>query len=126
MGLVAHCTWDLPGPGSEPVSPALAGGLLTTGPPGKPLAFGVSVQQTKALGSPHRPINCPSHGHVRAFGGPEGSVDVGAGRERDSGSQETGCETWIYHLRLWANGLTLLEPLLFICYMKIIELTSCL
>ena len=60
------------------MSPALAGGLLTTGPPGKPLAFGVSVQQTKALGSPHQPINCPSHGHVRAFGGPEGSVDVGA------------------------------------------------
>ena len=29
--------WDLPGPGLEPVSPALAGGLLTTAPPGKPL-----------------------------------------------------------------------------------------
>ena len=28
--------WDLPGPGLEPVSPALAGGLLTTAPPGKP------------------------------------------------------------------------------------------
>ena len=28
--------WDLPGPGLEPVSPALAGGLPTTGPPGKP------------------------------------------------------------------------------------------
>ena len=28
--------WDLPGPGLEPVSPALAGGLLTTEPPGKP------------------------------------------------------------------------------------------
>ena len=27
--------WDLPGPGLEPVSPALAGGLLTTAPPGK-------------------------------------------------------------------------------------------
>ena len=27
--------WDLPGPGIEPVSPALAGGLLTTGPPEK-------------------------------------------------------------------------------------------
>ena len=30
-------TWDLPGPGLEPMSPALAGGLLTTAPPGKPL-----------------------------------------------------------------------------------------
>ena len=29
--------WDLPGPGFEPVSPALAGGFLTTAPPGKPV-----------------------------------------------------------------------------------------
>ena len=28
--------WDLPGPGSEPMSPALAGGFVTTVPPGKP------------------------------------------------------------------------------------------
>ncbi|KAJ8790669.1 hypothetical protein J1605_021267 [Eschrichtius robustus] len=28
--------WELPGPGIEPVSPALAGGFLTTVPPGKP------------------------------------------------------------------------------------------
>ena len=28
--------WDLPGPGLEPVSPALAGRLPTTAPPGKP------------------------------------------------------------------------------------------
>ena len=31
--------WDPPGPGLEPTSPALAGGFLTTAPPGKPLAF---------------------------------------------------------------------------------------
>ena len=29
--------WDLSGPGLEPVSPALAGGFLTTVPPGKSL-----------------------------------------------------------------------------------------
>ena len=29
--------WDPPRPGLEPVSPALAGGLSTTAPPGKPL-----------------------------------------------------------------------------------------
>ena len=29
--------WDPPRPGREPVSPALAGGLSTTAPPGKPL-----------------------------------------------------------------------------------------
>ena len=28
--------WDPPGPGLEPVSPALAGGFSTTAPPGKP------------------------------------------------------------------------------------------
>ena len=31
--------WDLPGPGLEPVSPALAGRFLTTAPPGKSLLF---------------------------------------------------------------------------------------
>ena len=31
-----HGMWDLPGAGFEPVSPALAGGFLTTAPPGKP------------------------------------------------------------------------------------------
>ena len=30
-----HGMWDLPGPGVEPVAPALAGGFLTTAPPGK-------------------------------------------------------------------------------------------
>ena len=29
--------WDLPPPGIEPVSPELAGGFLTTAPPGKSL-----------------------------------------------------------------------------------------
>ena len=29
--------WDLPGPGLEPVSPALEGRFLTTAPPGKPI-----------------------------------------------------------------------------------------
>ena len=30
-----HDMWDLPGPGIEPMSPALAGGFLTTVPPGR-------------------------------------------------------------------------------------------
>ena len=39
--------WDLPGPGIEPVSPALAGGFLTTVPPGKPRdSFIISPCQT--------------------------------------------------------------------------------
>ena len=32
-------TWDLPRPGLEPASPALAGRLSTTAPPGKPPHF---------------------------------------------------------------------------------------
>ena len=35
--LLPRGMWDLPGPGIEPVSPALADGFLTTGPPGKSL-----------------------------------------------------------------------------------------
>ena len=34
-----HCMWDLPGPGTEPLSPELAGRFLTTRPPGKPSAL---------------------------------------------------------------------------------------
>ena len=33
--LLLHGMWDLPGPGLKPMSPALAGGFLTTAPPGK-------------------------------------------------------------------------------------------
>ena len=36
-GLSFRGMWDPPRPGLEPVSPALAGRLLTTAPPGKPL-----------------------------------------------------------------------------------------
>ena len=41
--------WDLPGPKIEPVSPALAGGFLTTGPPRKslPEAFLKSKKERK-------------------------------------------------------------------------------
>ena len=38
-GLLLCGMWDLPGPGLKPVSPALAGGFLTTAPPGKPRLF---------------------------------------------------------------------------------------
>ena len=33
--------WDLSGPGIEPISPAVAGGFLTTVPPGKALCQGI-------------------------------------------------------------------------------------
>ena len=58
--LLLRGMWDLPGPGLEPVSPALAGGFLTTAPPGKSkncfldmifrtLEFCTSPSQTKLV-----------------------------------------------------------------------------
>ena len=38
--------WDPPGPGLEPMSPALAGGLPTTAPPGKPLSIVLTLHNT--------------------------------------------------------------------------------
>ena len=35
--------WDLPRPGLEPVSPALAGRFLTTAPPGKPSCISFDI-----------------------------------------------------------------------------------
>ena len=54
--------WDLPGPGVEPVSPALAGGFLTTAPPGKPLFFFLcrSAFLTLSLPLSHPPSFLPS------------------------------------------------------------------
>ena len=37
--------WDLPRPGLEPVSPTLAGGFLTTVPPGKPCSTFLKVKK---------------------------------------------------------------------------------
>ena len=39
-----HGMWDLPRPGLEPVSPALAGRLSTTVPPGKPQDFYIHMR----------------------------------------------------------------------------------
>ena len=50
MGLAALQMWDLPGPGLKPVSPALAGGFLTTVPPGKSL--------NKILSAQYLIVNC--------------------------------------------------------------------
>ena len=40
QALLSRGMWDLPRPGIKHVSPALAGGFFTTGPPGKSLAVG--------------------------------------------------------------------------------------
>ena len=49
-------TWDLPRPGLEPVSPALAGRLSTTAPPGKPVNAFLMVISMQCC------TNCIAHG----------------------------------------------------------------
>ena len=46
--------WDLPGPGLEPMSPALAGGFLTTAPPGKPDDFFKTMYGNSILKTPQK------------------------------------------------------------------------
>ena len=41
--------WDLPRPGLEPLSPALAGRFSTTAPPGKPNQYDFCVLERDAL-----------------------------------------------------------------------------
>ena len=48
--------WNPPGPGLEPVSPVLAGGFLTTAPPGKPLL----VSSMGVVCSPPIPVELES------------------------------------------------------------------
>ena len=48
--------WDLPRPGLEPVSPALAGRLPTTAPPGKPHTWKLDSTDSAAL--QHRLADC--------------------------------------------------------------------
>ena len=43
MGLLFHCTWNLPRARIKPMSPALAGRFSTTGPPGKSYAILLKV-----------------------------------------------------------------------------------
>ncbi|KAJ8785645.1 hypothetical protein J1605_007242 [Eschrichtius robustus] len=66
--------WDLPGPGLEPVSPALAGGFLTTAPPGKSTHMDLDLKG-KSFGRPD--------GHAQQ----EGDVKRGESHEKKA---ETG------------------------------------
>ena len=69
--------WDLPRPGLKPVSPALAGGFLTTAPPGKPspvlffltllhLLLPPSLASLRAAWGWHI-VACGGHGHTHRF-----------------------------------------------------------
>ena len=62
-----HGMWDLPGLGNEPMSPASAGGLSTTAPPGKPRnVFGFFFFLRYAGLSPLWPLPSRSTGSGRA------------------------------------------------------------
>ena len=56
----SHCgTWDLPGPGIEPASPASAGGFFTTEPPGKSSSlFSILIFAHGGLLCTHFRVNC--------------------------------------------------------------------
>lgn len=51
MDLVARWLWDLPSPGVEPMSLALAGEFSTIGPPGKPSELLLSIYSCAMLGA---------------------------------------------------------------------------
>ena len=52
--------WDLPRPGLEPVSPALAGRFSTTAPPGKPNAVILIIFFTQKISIIYTDIRAPS------------------------------------------------------------------
>ena len=56
--------WDPPRPGPEPVSPALAGGLLTTAPPGNPPPNIFIMKNFKHRKSQE---NCTANPHLSGF-----------------------------------------------------------
>ena len=57
--VAGHSMWNLPGPGIEPMSLALAGGFLTTGPPGKSEKLRFELDEGK-----HHPLRLKGKGEV--------------------------------------------------------------
>ena len=47
--LLLHSKWNPPRPGIEPTSPALVGGFLTTGPPGKSPRYILQREENASL-----------------------------------------------------------------------------
>ena len=69
--------WDLPGPGTEPVSPALAGRFLTTGPPGKCIYTHLIYQLWCQLCSEARLVTQRNREAILAGGGWEAAGATG-------------------------------------------------
>ena len=68
--------WDLPGPGLEPVSRALAGRFLTTAPPGKSLITYVFLIPPKPGPDLAFPISYPFFTWVTHFVGRSIKTDI--------------------------------------------------
>ena len=87
--------WDLPRPGHEPVSPALAGRFSTTAPPGKPGNRVFKKRQEcghapSAVRRGRRRARGPGRGRPGAGGGPAeagAAAEDGAGRRGDGAVQ---------------------------------------
>ena len=56
-----HSMWDLPRPGLEPTYPALAGGFLTTAPPGKSQIQTLNSLKHTRFFHPHSPSPSPGY-----------------------------------------------------------------
>ena len=59
--------WDLPGPGLEPMSPALAGGFLATVPPGESQSSRVLSTQMERIPKCWEQCGCYSCSSVRIY-----------------------------------------------------------
>ena len=73
--------WDLPGPGLESVSPALAGRFLTTAPPGSPRSSLLNKYYVETLDARCFPGFISFDPHVKEicfffFGSPRGLQDL--------------------------------------------------
>ena len=65
--------WDPPRPGLEPMSPALAGRLSTTAPPGKPLDVVLLIHGHNMVAVYFSPTSQPIHVYLNGYGSPPGS-----------------------------------------------------
>ena len=113
--------WDLPRPGLEPLSPARAGGFLTTAPPGKPLhlslmQFGNQIQlvDSRKPKDPERPHK--KCGEPKPFCNKES-------KSWDSGSDSLTCYglnqrlgQWNLIVKKWTSfSLFFITPLYLFC-----------
>ena len=103
---------DLPNPGIELESPALAGGFLTTKPPGKPLRCSVVASNWhlewpgKSGGTLPFPLDSS-----RVFGGKNAANSSASGRKQVSCSRER-TRVWERWAGFQRQGLTTTSPLL--------------